>query len=67
MANTIKIYGIDMKQAIIYVEVCRDCPYTTDHPGARRIKRCTIQDKWVKADEMDNECPLEDVSDPKIG
>ena len=50
-----------MKKVVIYVEACKDCPHAEDHPGARRIKHCTLLDNWVKGDEIDSECPLEDA------
>jgi len=49
-----------MKVAHIHVECCRDCPYSekTKHP---MIKKCTQQDdKQVRGDEIDDECPLDD-------
>lgn len=49
-----------MKQVIIYVETCKECPHAEDHPGARRIKHCTLLNNWVKGDEIDSECPLDD-------
>lgn len=45
-----------MKQAIIYVEACRECPFFDNEGGL-----CTNLEKPVIPDEIDEECPLEDM------
>ena len=50
----------EMKVARIHIDCCRECPYAdkTRHP---MIKKCTQQDeKEVRADEIDEGCPLDD-------
>lgn len=49
-----------MKIAHIQVDCCRECPYA-ENTSKPMIKKCTRQDeKPVRADEIDETCPLDD-------
>jgi len=57
-----------MKVAHIHIDCCRECPYAEDAEGMRRGKRCTQQDnKLVHAEEIDENCPLENECSAQHG
>jgi len=52
-----------MKEARVVVDSCRECPFSEESTISPRIKLCCHQDdKQVRADEIDESCPLDDFS-----
>ena len=47
-----------MKQAVIYVECCGECPFFDNET---EDAKCMNLDKQVEADEIDEKCPLDDM------
>jgi hypothetical protein len=47
------------KKAIVYVDCCRECPFSDSVSATKRQVWCNHLELLVDADEIHKDCPLE--------